>query len=126
MQIDPKSLSFWKLVTDRLFRIPAYQRAYSWGSKQRQDLFNDLVNLYQKGHDYHFMATVVGLVSGKKTLGTDEFDLVDVVDGQQRLTTLVLLLKAIERALPPGKDKQSLEEKSSCARKMITPCYCCR
>ena len=110
MQIDPKSLSFWKLITDRLFRIPAYQRAYSWGSKQRQDLFDDLVNLYKKGHDYHFMATVVGLVSGKKSLGTDEYDLVDVVDGQQRLTTLVLLLKAIERALPAGKDKQSLEE----------------
>lgn len=110
MQIDPKSLSFWKLITDRLFRIPAYQRAYSWGSKQRQDLFEDLVNLYKKGHDYHFMATVVGLVSDKKSLGTDEFDLVDVVDGQQRLTTLVLLLKAIERALPEGKDKTALEE----------------
>lgn len=105
MQTDPKSLSFWKLITDRLLHIPAHQHVYSWGVKQRQDLFGDLVNLHQKAHGYHFMSTAVGLVGSKKNLGADEFDLVDVVNGQRRMTTLVPLLKVIKRSLSVGKDK---------------------
>lgn len=110
MQIDPKTFPFWKLLSNRLFRIPAYQRGYSWQTKQREDLFNDLINLYLKKHDYHFMATIVGLKTGTKMLTTDEYEVIDIVDGQQRLTTLVLLLKAIERKLSKGKDKKSLKK----------------
>ncbi|MYA70138.1 DUF262 domain-containing protein [Candidatus Poribacteria bacterium] len=45
------------------------------------------------------MATVVGLCSDKRVIGPKLHSVIDIVDGQQRLTTLVLLLKAIERKL---------------------------
>ncbi|MGB3490221.1 MAG: DUF262 domain-containing protein [Xanthobacteraceae bacterium] len=47
----------------------------------------------------HFMATVVGLTRGRKQIVADQFTVVEIVDGQQRLTTLIILLKAIQRAL---------------------------
>ena len=101
MKIDPQNLTLSELLDRRLFRIPAYQRAYSWQDKQRNELFGDLLTLQRKRHDFHFMATVVGVNRGRQALGTDVYQVVDIVDGQQRLTTLILLLKAIALALPP-------------------------
>ena len=40
--IHPEYLTFGKLINNRLFRIPEYQRAYSWQSEQRDDLFEDI------------------------------------------------------------------------------------
>lgn len=101
MEIQPQFGSLNKLVAGRLFKIPKYQRAYSWGPKQRRDLFHDIDNLELKGHNHsHFMATIVGLRRGQPSaVGTDEFVEIEVVDGQQRLTTLTLLLKAISKKL---------------------------
>ena len=42
MNVAPQPLTFSRLVTGRLFPIPDYQRAYSWTSKQRKDLFWDI------------------------------------------------------------------------------------
>ena len=103
--IHPQYLSLSKLLVGRLFRIPEYQRAYSWTSSERQDLFGDIEKVRTRGQDAgHFMAAVVCLRRAKQTLGTDEFHVLEVVDGQQRLTTLIILLNAIKLALKP-KDK---------------------
>lgn len=100
MDVRPEYYSLSELLHNRLFRIPQYQRAYSWGSKQRRDLFDDIRNSYEKKGDMgHFMATIVGLGREKISIRTDEYRYVDIVDGQQRITTLILLIKAIERAL---------------------------
>lgn len=100
--IHPQYLPLAKLLNDRLFRIPEYQRAYSWTSKERRDLFADIKKTHSKGNDAaHFMAAAVCLRRNKQVLGTDEFQVVDVVDGQQRLTTLIILLKTIALALKP-------------------------
>ena len=100
MDIQPKYLTFADLVSKRLFRIPEYQRAYSWKSKHREDLFDDISKLKSKpAGSTHFMATVVGLQRERETIHTDEYTRLDIVDGQQRLTTLILLCKAIEKAL---------------------------
>ena len=82
----------------RLFRIPDYQRAYSWQKRQRADLFADIIEVQRSGRD-HFMATVVGLAKDTRLIDADEFGVVELVDGQQRITTLVILIKAIEKAL---------------------------
>jgi hypothetical protein len=84
-------------MQSRLFRIPDYQRAYSWGERQRADLFEDIREAARSGRD-HFMATVVALALEKRLIDADEFNVVELVDGQQRLTTLVILFKAIEKA----------------------------
>ena len=99
MDIQPQVLSLHRLLTGRLFRIPQYQRAYSWTAKQRNDLFSDLEKIAHRPGSSHFMATVVGLRRENRSIKTDEFHVVEVVDGQQRLTTLVILLKAIENVL---------------------------
>lgn len=98
--ISPQYLTLAKLLDGRLFRIPEYQRAYSWTKEQRQDLFGDIEGVRAKGKDDgHFMAAVVGLRRDKESLGTDEFHVVEVVDGQQRLTTLIILLNTIKLEL---------------------------
>lgn len=115
IKIQPQYLSLSKLLDRRLFRIPDYQRAYSWTSQQRNDLFEDLAKTHAKGKDEgHFMAAVVCLRRGTQDLGTDEFQVLDVVDGQQRITTLIVLLKAICLALDPkhGPEKKFLDELS--------------
>ena len=99
IKIQPRYLTLNELLAGRLFRIPEYQRAYSWGSKQRKDLFDDIKMVFDKDADFHFMATIVGLRRAKKRIVTDEFNIVEVVDGQQRLTTLVMLYRAISRHL---------------------------
>ena len=111
MSIQPAYLTLGKLLENRLFRIPHYQRAYSWQRKQREDMFEDISKLKGNPKSSHFMATVVGLhrYGDTQEIGVDLFDVINVVDGQQRLTTLVLLLKAIERKLdcsPPSSDEK--------------------
>ena len=94
-----KFLTLTELLGSRLFRIPQYQRAYSWERKHREDMFEDIRALERDEERTHFMATVVGLYREKRTIVTDEYSVIEVVDGQQRLTTLVILLKAIEKNL---------------------------
>ena len=107
IDIQPKHLTLAKLLAGRLFEIPEYQRAYSWTSRERNDLFDDIERVFSKGlQDSHFMATVVCLRRNKVCLGTDEYDQLDVVDGQQRLTTLIILLNSIKLLLAPKGSQQ--------------------
>lgn len=100
--IEPRYETLQKLFADRVFRIPPYQRFYSWQRKQRQDLFGDLKKLASINHEqHHFMATVVCYRTPETvSVGVAQYRLYDVVDGQQRLTTLITLLKCIEVDLP--------------------------
>ena len=97
--INPQYVTLANLLQGRLFRIPQYQRAYSWQRKQREDLFSDIQRIHGEDEDrYHFMATIVGLRRQKQTIITTVHQVVDIVDGQQRLTTLIMLLKAVSEA----------------------------
>ena len=113
MSIRPDNLTLDKLLQGRLFRIPDYQRAYSWETKQRKDLFGDIQKLgqIQNSDRHHFMSTVVCLQTREKEeVGADEFGIFHIVDGQQRLTTLIIILKAISKKLSSGSD---IEQKES-------------
>ncbi|WP_206185583.1 DUF262 domain-containing protein [Thioclava sp. JM3] len=104
------------LMQSRLFRIPDYQRAYSWGTRQRSDLFEDIREAARSGRE-HFMATVVALALEKRLIEADEFNVVELVDGQQRLTTLVILFKAIEKAF--GEDQETGKNIRNDLRRML-------
>lgn len=108
--IEPKYKNINALFSDRVFRIPKYQRYYSWGTKQRNDLFSDISQLKKKGGDRdHFMATIVCYQTDEvKEIGSKEYRLFDIVDGQQRLTTLIILIKCIHLALEHGEEKEEL------------------
>ena len=99
LNIQPKFIKFADLLEKRLFRIPHYQRAYSWRRAERQDMFKDIQKLKDRPGSSHFMATVVGLRRDTVPIVTDEYDVIEIVDGQQRLTTLVILLKVIAQEL---------------------------
>ena len=112
IDIQPKYVTLAQLFQDRLFRIPQYQRSYSWHRKQRKDLFADIQQVYSRGSERsHFMATVVGLRRKTETIGTTAHQFIDIVDGQQRITTLIVLLKAIAVAIDnSGTDDASVRE----------------
>ena len=113
MNINLDNLNLDKLLQGRLFRIPDYQRTYSWETKQRKDLFSDIQKLSElQGNDrQHFMSTVVCLKTPEREeVGADEFDVFYIVDGQQRLTTLIILLKALSKKMSTGSD---IEQKAS-------------
>ena len=75
-----------------LFLIPVYQRRYSWERAQCEQLLEDLLRVHREGSTSHFFGSVVlkGSTRGAKT----EYV---VIDGQQRLTTVSLLLLSLMR-----------------------------
>jgi hypothetical protein len=110
MQIQPLYLTVGNLLSGRLFKIPEYQRAYSWQSKQRDDLFRDIEKVFESNSDStHFMATIVGLRRKKRRIAADEFLEIEIVDGQQRLTTLTILLKALSKQMKADDARRSEE-----------------
>ncbi|MSP26951.1 MAG: DUF262 domain-containing protein [Methylococcales bacterium] len=68
--IQPEFKSLITILNDKIFRIPEYQRHYSWQSKQRNDLFDDIKKLETAQQKYddriHFMATIVCLKTKDK------------------------------------------------------------
>ncbi|AIE76157.1 DUF262 domain-containing protein [Synechocystis sp. PCC 6714] len=82
---------------DYQFKIPEYQRPYAWTTDQVGDLWNDLLNaLDQKDEEEpeYFLGSMVLVKPERKPEA-------EVVDGQQRLTTLTILFAAIRHHLPP-------------------------
>lgn len=91
MSIDTKRLSIGKLLgsVNEVYRIPLYQRQYNWGKDQWNDLWEDLLRL--EADETHFLGFVI-TISQKRQNGFGYFE---VVDGQQRITTILILLTAI-------------------------------
>ena len=89
------------LFHKRVFRVPDYQRGYSWEERQVQEFLEDLELL--GASRYHYTGTVVLHKPCSEPNRMDEdgntYVLVEIVDGQQRLTTFVLLLDGIRRSL---------------------------
>ena len=73
--------------TDTHYVIPRYQRAYAWEDKEIGQLIDDINDIdIDSSNNYYIGSLIVSKVQGK----TDTYE---VVDGQQRLTTLLLLLQ---------------------------------
>lgn len=84
------------------FKIPNYQRPYAWGVEQARQLLDDLEGAVTRGgKDEYFLGSLVLI---QKDPAAPQ---VDVVDGQQRLTTLTILL-AILRDLATAKNGETL------------------
>ena len=85
------------IFSDRLFRIPDYQRGYAWEEQQWLDLLEDLELLPDEKH--HFTGTLVVSRAPTSAPVTDgggiTYTVYDVIDGQQRLATIVMLLDVI-------------------------------
>lgn len=104
MKITPTSLSISQLLSteSEQFVIPAYQRRYSWQDKQVKELFDDINHL--EGGETHLLGSIVCL-TGDHGAGINSLEL---VDGQQRTTTIMLFLDVIEdRLRTEGNDEDA-------------------
>jgi len=79
---------------DYVFRIPGYQRPYAWTTDQARELFEDLFGFMQ-GNDGDVAEMPPYFLGSIVLIKPESVPDADVVDGQQRLTTLTLLLAAI-------------------------------
>ena len=98
--MDKKTLT--EIFSKNLFKIPDYQRGYAWEKKQLDDFIEDIDALVYENVKSHYTGTVVTYQDKHKppvNYGTDKLEIVDVVDGQQRLTTSCLCLSIILRKL---------------------------
>ncbi|WP_113922704.1 DUF262 domain-containing protein [Cognataquiflexum aquatile] len=113
MNITPNKLTIAQLFAtpNEQFIVPSYQRRYAWGYNQYTALYEDLDML--KDGDGHLFGTIIL----HTLLHTGGINKPELVDGQQRMTTLVILLKAFENVY-------RLKEKSQKADEIKKMCIC--
>lgn len=86
--LDTKTVNFLELIGNgKIYRVPAYQRDYSWTVEQWEDLWSDIAERRGNPEDRHYMGALV--VEGK----SDREFL--IIDGQQRMATLSILALAV-------------------------------
>ena len=93
------------LIGNQIFDIPVYQRSYAWERKNLEDLWEDLY--YLDPSKKHYFGTVLLKDSGKTAQAAlATLKRFDVIDGQQRLTTVLILLREIISQLKEVSDSQ--------------------
>jgi len=89
--------------SDKRFIIPLYQRNYDWKEENCEQLFQDLLKMHHSDRKSHFFGSIVSNIQS----GTeDRF----IIDGQQRITTVSLMLIAMVNAYKAG-DIQATDSK---------------
>ncbi|MBR4567767.1 DUF4268 domain-containing protein [bacterium] len=128
--------SIQKLFNDRIFRIPDYQRGYSWNEQQLIDFWEDILNIPIDREHY------TGMISLKEVkdisniekwndiqwlVNNRGYKVYHIVDGQQRLTTIIILINQIIKfvsGLPENVEKSDEEiNLNDCTLKMIKENY---
>ena len=74
-----------------LFKIPVYQRNYDWSESNCNRLLDDIKSIIDSGYK-HFLGTIVFMAVKDGGFSLKEYT---IIDGQQRLTTMMILLKAL-------------------------------
>ena len=89
----------------KIFNIPKYQRAYAWEEKQLKDFVEDIEN--QKPDRSYFFGTILFQAQPRDK----GFEIIDIVDGQQRITTLIIFMKLLlAKQEKAGNDVKMLED----------------
>lgn len=86
-------------LNNRILKIPFFQRGYVWEKKNWEQFFNDIANVASMDEnempEKYFLGSIILKDAGFKS-GSQQYD---VIDGQQRLTTIVMFMKALYLAL---------------------------
>lgn len=88
----------------RQYQIPVYQRNYDWKRANCEMLFNDVIAAYQESKS-HFLGSVVQVQQDEE----NNIKKFIIIDGQQRMTSIYLLLKALYDSNPIESDKEEIE-----------------
>jgi uncharacterized protein with ParB-like and HNH nuclease domain len=102
--------SLQKIFNNRLFRIPDYQRGYAWGEQQLSDFWSDLQLVSPERTHYCGQLTLEKATKAEWEqwrgdswlVEAADYDPYFVVDGQQRLTTAVILIRCLVEDLDPN------------------------
>ena len=105
------------LIRNQIFIIPDYQRPYAWGEDECLTLWDDFFSFAFSSDDYtcfdqendeYFLGPIVTFRNDSNKL--------EIIDGQQRLTTLMLLLRAFYERLSMMNDDNSKNIKTNIAK----------
>lgn len=117
LHVDQKSIE--SILSDKSsqYLIPEYQRPYEWNEEKCRTLWEDILEFAMPDNnpdnfdekEEYFLGSIVTFKNKEECL--------EVIDGQQRITTLLLLLRAIYKKLEPAKDDRSMGVK-----RQIGPC----
>ena len=84
------------IKTDIHMNIPIYQREYSWQKEQWKELWEDIVEIgLDDTRNSYFVGSIVYKEDKSSVIGSNSLHRLDIIDGQQRITTLTLLLCSI-------------------------------
>ena len=91
--MDARKGNIYEILNgNKQFLIPVYQRYYSWDIEQCKRLWTDIVDMQKKGKVGHFVGSIVNIAEQAMPTGVQKYM---IIDGQQRMTTLSLLLIAL-------------------------------
>ncbi|ANH45419.1 DUF262 domain-containing protein [Helicobacter pylori] len=109
MRVKESTINDFFALTGTIFSIPVYQRNYTWEEENCKKLLQDIISISQNKKT-HFMGSItfiLHLIDDEKSLRKlQEFV---IIDGQQRITTLMLLLKAIETKIQDEEIKKEID-----------------
>lgn len=91
--MDARKGNIYEILNgNKQFLIPVYQRFYSWDVEQCKRLWDDIVQMQKKKKTGHFVGSIVNIAEQAMPTGVQKYM---IIDGQQRMTTLTLLLLAL-------------------------------
>ncbi|MBN2823772.1 MAG: DUF262 domain-containing protein, partial [Campylobacterales bacterium] len=105
--LETKTITLGELLGNgKTYRVPPYQRDYSWDEEKWDDLFLDISDL-EKSKYPHYMGAIVLQTANNKQYS--------IIDGQQRITTLsifiVAVIKLLKDLIEIGKDKDENQQR---------------
>jgi len=109
--LNTRTISYLELIGNgKRYRVPPYQRDYSWNEEQWDDLWNDIVDLHNQTDSYHYMGALVVQAESDRDLL--------IIDGQQRMATLSILSLAViallselaQRGIDPDRNRERMRE----------------
>lgn len=107
MKPDATSILSFINSADKTFVIPVYQRNYSWRTEECEKLFEDLLDSLRTNKRHYFGNIVYYVLDSIVWQGYSELAL---IDGQQRVTTIMLLLAAIRDTEPDEAKRKAITE----------------
>lgn len=108
--LDTRTTSFGDLIGNgKIYRVPPFQRDYSWDEENWEDLWQDILVLHTHSDASHYMGALV--LQGSST-SDKEFT---IIDGQQRLATLsimvIAVIEKIQKLVNRGEQKEANQER---------------
>ena len=101
MKVTQAPITLDKVLGDYNFQVPLYQREFSWDLEQVSDLYYDLENSNEKNG--HFLGSILLYSKDESKI------LMEIIDGQQRLTTVFLILYSIKKVIKGTEYTKAIE-----------------